>query len=786
MSDISNKLQQILTAVYGEEVRGAIHDSIKACYEKTAFDEDVFNEVIDEKIAYLTSLVGSPLKASTAAGMTDTSKIYAYTGSESGYTSGHWYYHNGTSWTDGGVYNSTAFTTDTTLSVSGMAADAKVVGDFKSAIEAYNSKNLITHLLTGVRTTNNIEVTWDSENEQFVIVCTEGTVVSADSKKYVSGSVSTMIAGIEPGGTYYFAFETSDSNITLGFEYYKSGSFKGVKYLDYGKNGFLTVPSTCDSIYVLFKIPAGTVIEDRITVKKIACFSIIPSNYLKDYVDGDFKSDINGTLRCDERFINDGVMIVTQSDLEDGTWNHGIKEESKNQSNENIRLRFSRLIPVCPGMLISYIVNDHDFFFSVINEDGANIQTIGWSTASSNASPIEITVYGFLQIMIANHSDRNTEIAVSDFDSEAESIEIFTVQKLFLDTCLNVSTGTFTDTTKTLADLSDNTIKRCYGAFSDLPSDIPSSFGVYVATIKHTNTSWHQILVSTYDNWHVYIRSKTTGAYGDWTRLDGGRFGDGLRPIYVALGPSTCRGQVWRSGEAVTRTDYPYPEYFGEVCNYEVYNLGNGGTGCIHRNTEANPHPNYMDVIYDPANASVISNARLITIEVPRGNDYNAGYTVGAYDDYFDYEDCIQNHAGDDNGYTWMRNHATIFGALNYCITKIFSMNPLVKLVIIGGLKNSATGAFVIDKINGKIVYTNSQKASDIYCINTLVPTLKQIRDATGIPIIVGDNGSYVTVYNNTLADDGQILGHDGHPTNDGYLAQARYIAGRLESIIKH
>lgn len=81
------------------------------------------------EITALRAAVGSPLKASTVAQMTDTNKIYVYTGSESGYTAGNWYYYNGTAWASGGVYNSIAIETDKTLTVSDMAADAKVVGD---------------------------------------------------------------------------------------------------------------------------------------------------------------------------------------------------------------------------------------------------------------------------------------------------------------------------------------------------------------------------------------------------------------------------------------------------------------------------------------------------------------------------------------------------------------------------------------------------------------------------------------------------------------------------------
>lgn len=86
-------------------------------------------ESIASDVAGLTERYGTPLVASTAAGMTDQSKIYVYVGSESGYTSGHWYYYNGSAWADGGVYQSNGINTDTSLTQANMAADAKKVGD---------------------------------------------------------------------------------------------------------------------------------------------------------------------------------------------------------------------------------------------------------------------------------------------------------------------------------------------------------------------------------------------------------------------------------------------------------------------------------------------------------------------------------------------------------------------------------------------------------------------------------------------------------------------------------
>lgn len=72
---------------------------------------------------------GSPLVADTVSAMEDESRVYVYTGSETDYTSGNWYYWDGSAWTSGGVYNAAAVQTDNTLAIEDMAADSKAVGD---------------------------------------------------------------------------------------------------------------------------------------------------------------------------------------------------------------------------------------------------------------------------------------------------------------------------------------------------------------------------------------------------------------------------------------------------------------------------------------------------------------------------------------------------------------------------------------------------------------------------------------------------------------------------------
>lgn len=64
------------------------------------------------KAKAIINSIGNPTTAATAAAMTDTNKVYVYTGSETGYTYGNWYYYDGTEWVSGGTYVSTALYTD--------------------------------------------------------------------------------------------------------------------------------------------------------------------------------------------------------------------------------------------------------------------------------------------------------------------------------------------------------------------------------------------------------------------------------------------------------------------------------------------------------------------------------------------------------------------------------------------------------------------------------------------------------------------------------------------------
>ena len=93
--------------------------------------EDDISDIKDQLLTYN----GQPEVTSTAAGMTDQDKIYVYVGEEDGYTTGDWYYYNGTAWVSGGAYAANPVQIDDTLTQAGEAADAKATGDQITAVK---------------------------------------------------------------------------------------------------------------------------------------------------------------------------------------------------------------------------------------------------------------------------------------------------------------------------------------------------------------------------------------------------------------------------------------------------------------------------------------------------------------------------------------------------------------------------------------------------------------------------------------------------------------------------
>ena len=142
---------------------------------------------------------GSPLVASTVAGMTDHDKVYVYVGSETGYTSGNWYYWDGSAWTSGGVYNSVAVQTDTTLTLSGVAADAKKTGDEISELKSAFTKQFG---IDAIWEQGGLDTSTGAEIETLTNIRTKMFYMAKGSTVKATSGYNLLIFFYDPTGTY--------------------------------------------------------------------------------------------------------------------------------------------------------------------------------------------------------------------------------------------------------------------------------------------------------------------------------------------------------------------------------------------------------------------------------------------------------------------------------------------------------------------------------------------------------------------------------------------------------
>ena len=114
-------------------------DPIYQAYE-TEINEDIINfkAQTNNNISQLRTEVesiasGSPIPVSSTDDMIDTSKVYLLL------TDGYIYYYNGTTWTQGWVYQATVEDYDTTLDINEAIPNSKTVGTkINSIVETYN------------------------------------------------------------------------------------------------------------------------------------------------------------------------------------------------------------------------------------------------------------------------------------------------------------------------------------------------------------------------------------------------------------------------------------------------------------------------------------------------------------------------------------------------------------------------------------------------------------------------------------------------------------------------
>ena len=162
---------------------------------------------ISANTSQISSLAsGSPKAVPLVANMTDHTKNYVYTGSESGYTSGNWYYWSGSAWTSGGSYQSQGITDKSILRTKlsfdpslGLTTDKL---DFKT-INGLVGKNLFDK----TKITQNVYYLYH-----------DGTLQS------VSGFSTSNLIKVEPNTQYVlsgtnqqFTLWDADGNFIIGY-----------------------------------------------------------------------------------------------------------------------------------------------------------------------------------------------------------------------------------------------------------------------------------------------------------------------------------------------------------------------------------------------------------------------------------------------------------------------------------------------------------------------------------------------------------------------------------------
>lgn len=267
------------------------------------------NQSVKSAVDSLKAAVGSPLVASTAAAMTDTTKVYVYTGSETGYTNGNWYYYSGSAWVSGGVYNAVAVATDTTLSVSGVPADAAAVGRLKEGVvNKINSVKNIVALEADAYTTAMLE------NK---VLSAAGVVTNASGTSY---KVTDYIP-VEEGwcvsykysrarwGNQNWAFYDADKNVVS--TYGKSSSATSVEYCIK-----LIVPFGA-KYFVLARDENGISNEpdSDIAIIKKYCESIdkMPKSAVMQYADGSMTETALSATNSSGKLIGSAGLLTNTS-----------------------------------------------------------------------------------------------------------------------------------------------------------------------------------------------------------------------------------------------------------------------------------------------------------------------------------------------------------------------------------------------------------------------------------------------------------------------------------------
>ena len=209
--------------------------------------------------------------AATKAAMTNHSIAYVYTGSESGMVTNNWYWYNGSDWVSGGAWQA-SIETDTTLTTSGKAADAKATGDQITELKSEMPRQ-INDVYKSIGVTN----IWDN-----YLTGRTGSVstVSIVDGKYVFSSAgagrvtiydnSTSASNIvlQAGKTYTILFDCSSASVALQLYYRTSVNTTNNVLINGTSNVYeITIPANAVSYIFRIDVPSGVTGQNNAIIR---------------------------------------------------------------------------------------------------------------------------------------------------------------------------------------------------------------------------------------------------------------------------------------------------------------------------------------------------------------------------------------------------------------------------------------------------------------------------------------------------------------------------------------
>lgn len=248
---------------------------------------------LDNKVSTLSS--GAPKAVSQVSSMTDKTKNYVYTGTESGYTPGNWYYWSGTAWTSGGAYQAAGIG-DKTVTTSKLV-DSSVI-PLKTNFISKNPKNI------------NLFDKNSPDNWFGKYVDSTGNIQTLSDWNY-SHSIPC-----KPGDTFIVG---TTSEMSSGY----AGVFDGDKWISTipVSDGYWKVPSNITVTSIRFAIP--------VSMFELAMIVLMPNKLPKAYIPFNFLLD--DQIKLD--YANLENVSVEENDVTFLSENQGLNKFDLNNTH---------------------------------------------------------------------------------------------------------------------------------------------------------------------------------------------------------------------------------------------------------------------------------------------------------------------------------------------------------------------------------------------------------------------------------------------------------------------